>query len=134
MSLPHRSPNSLLLLSEIALLSAREALPPVSQEEVLLELIRSFWRAELFLVGGPTRLQLLKALHQSNRDSIDFVMPDARPERIREDTTVTLGASVRVPNDDPQSWSDENCAFACENARNIDPAQNSAQGIEFAWK
>jgi hypothetical protein len=104
-----------LSLLEIADYWSREARPPVTRTETLIELIQAWWRGEFTQRNGPSRLQMLKAICNTQATQIEFLTPDSKTPNSRLDgEVVVIRPSVRLPSRDEDSWSDTNCAWAYE--------------------
>ena len=111
--IPH---NRRLPLSLIADYWSREAQPAARKRETVTELIQSWWRGELIGTDGPSRLEMLRSLNRRRQDRIAFMVPGVEaPHQI--ELADDGGARVRpiailLPNHEPDSWTDTNCAQA----------------------
>lgn len=106
-----------LSLIDIAKYWSREIKPSASPHELRDTLSRAWWRGELVAANGPSRVDALRALHSKCADDIAFVAPGT-PEplhsRLLDDGGVKVCLSIRVPlpNAEPDTWTDTNCAEA----------------------
>jgi hypothetical protein len=108
-----------LSLTDIANHWSREITPRVEPREVLDGLIKAWWRGELKAASPPSRADMLRALYKTYQDRIAFVAPglDEPPsakELPDEDVVVFRLWRVPLPNTEPKSWDDTNCADAFE--------------------
>lgn len=98
---------------------SREAHPAVRMRETETELIQAWWRGELVGSNGPSRLEVLRMLFQLRQDRIEFIAPGMEALPQFEPThdgglIVIRPLSVPLPNGQPESWDDRNCAPAYE--------------------
>jgi hypothetical protein len=81
-----------------------------SQDELLDELVRAWWRGEIRCKSGVTRLELLKRMfermHDRDHPAIVFI--------VGQDTTRELDSRPRipVPSRDASSWDEGACRDA----------------------
>jgi hypothetical protein len=113
------SASKTLRLWEIADHWAGELPPPNRYRQVLGELIKAWWCGEFGPKEAARRLAALKQLYKDNQDVISFVAPGhAEPETKRElpdgGVKVLRLCRVPLPNHDPNSWTQINCAEAFE--------------------
>jgi hypothetical protein len=108
-----------LTLCDIANHWSGEIKPHMDTSEVLNGLAKAWWRGELTATNGPSRPKMLWALYKDYQDRIAFVVPGLQEPAIFE---VLPDGGVRVlrlwtvplPNFQPDSWDDTNCAEAFE--------------------
>ena len=102
-----------LSFAEIVSYWGREIKPAVSFDELLDLLGRAWWRGDLNGAGAD-RTDLLRALYQLHSDRIVFAVQGlTEPPQTRElpDGSVEVSLwRVPLPNPNPDSWNDENCA------------------------
>jgi hypothetical protein len=104
---------------EIAKYWSGEITPSVSPKELRDTISKAWWRGELVAENGPSRLNLLRALYLNCADFIAFAIPGMEePEQWRslDGGALEFVRPVRVPlpNADPETWTDANCAEAFE--------------------
>jgi hypothetical protein len=96
---------------------SREIKPSASQHELRSTISKAWWRGELVAANGPNRVQLLRALYLKCAECIAFSIPGA-PEppcsRVLDDGRVEVYLLPRIPlpNAQPDTWIDANCAEA----------------------
>lgn len=108
-----------LTLSEIANLWSREIALRMEPSEVMDGLVKAWWRGELTAANGPSRPEMLWALYKNYQDRIAFIVPGLEEPAISRalpDGGVMVFRlwSVPLPNTQPKSWDDTNCAEAFE--------------------
>jgi hypothetical protein len=111
--------NQKLKLLDIANHWSREITPPVTPREVLEGLIKAWWRGELATASGQSRADMLRVLYAKYQDRIAFIvpgLPDPASTRELPDGGVVVFRlwQVPLPNAEPKSWDDANCAEAFE--------------------
>jgi hypothetical protein len=104
-------------LREIADHWAGELGQPNRDDQLLQNLIRAWWAGEFGPVEAERRLPALKLLYKYHRNDMTFLISgDVEPETTRElpdgGAVVNISYMVRLPNEDPSSWTQENCALA----------------------
>jgi hypothetical protein len=113
------SAKEALFLWDIADHWSGEITPRMKPFKVLDGLVKAWWRGELTAVNGPSRLEMLRVLYKKYRDQIAFVIPESEEPTQWEvlpdgDVRGFLRCSVPLPNFQPESWDDTNCAEAFE--------------------
>jgi hypothetical protein len=108
-----------LFLYEIADHWSREIKPRRERWEVLDGLVKAWWRGELKAANGPSRPEMLRLLYENYQDQIAFVVPgfeEPTKWEVLPDGGVEVFRlwSVPLPNTQPESWDDTNCAEAFE--------------------
>jgi hypothetical protein len=109
--------DRVLSLRTIADYWSREVQPPATKQETLTELIEAWWRAEFVGNGKPNRIMVLRWLYQNCQDCIVFTVPglETLPQIDgTEDGGVSGWPDVSLPNLEPDSWDETNCAQAFE--------------------
>jgi hypothetical protein len=110
--------NKKLSLFNIADHWAREIVHRCTPLEVLIELSKAWWRGQLASDNGPKRVRVLQALHACYSDRIVFYVTGTaeKPgERELPDGSVEISLwCVPLPNFEPGTWTDTNCASAFE--------------------
>jgi hypothetical protein len=112
-----RSPDKSLTLFQIADDWSREIQPARSLDELLNELVMAWWRGELEVVSGPTRLKLLKALFKNGQAEIPFWvngadLPQTSWELPDGGVELLIFPVLRIPSIDPEAWTDGECEAA----------------------
>lgn len=106
-----------LSVFEIAKYWSREPRSPAPHQELLAAIGQAWWRGELVAANGPSRPMVLRALYSKCTGSIAFVMPDM-PEppqsKLLDDGRWEVFLRVPLPNADPDTWTEANCAQAFE--------------------
>jgi hypothetical protein len=106
-----------LSFTDIANYWSREIKPSASPRELRDKISEAWWRGELVAANGPSRVHLLRSLYSKCADYIAFAIPGA-PEppcfRVLDDGSVEVYRLVTVPlpNAQPDTWIDANCAEA----------------------
>jgi hypothetical protein len=108
-----------LTLRDIADHWSREIKPRREPWEVLDGLVKAWWRGELTAVNGPSRPEMLWTLYKNYQDRIAFVVPGLEEPAISRalpdgGVVVFRLSTVPLPNTQPKSWDDTNCAEAFE--------------------
>ena len=88
-----------------------------SPQELRMEMSKAWWRGELTAAKGPSRPKLLQAVRLHCADNIAVAVPgvtDPPSSRLLDDGSVEVFRLVRLPlpNADPDTWTDANCAEA----------------------
>ena len=114
--IPHDQHLSLNLIADYW---AREAEPPATFRESLTVLIQAWWRFEFFGRDSLRQADVLRYLFKHRQDCIAFVAPGEAALTQCEPTddggvAVIRAITVPVPNYDPETWVDGNCADAYE--------------------
>jgi hypothetical protein len=104
---------------EIANYWSREIRPSASPQELRMAMSKAWWRGELTAAKGPSRPKLLQAVYLHCANNIAFAVPgvtDPPHSRLLNDGSVEVLRLVRLPlpNADPDTWTDTNCAEAFE--------------------
>jgi hypothetical protein len=106
-----------LSVFEIAKLWSRETKPPAPHQELLIAIGQAWWRGELVAANGPSRLKVLGALYSTCRDSIAFIIPGMTAPplgKLLDDGRWEVFLRIPLPNGDPDTWTEANCAEAFE--------------------
>jgi hypothetical protein len=106
-----------LSVFEIAKLWSCETKPPAPHQELLIAIGQAWWRGELVAVNAPSRLKVLRALYSTCRDSIAFIIPSMTepPQgKLLDDGRWEVFLRMPLPNADPDTWTEANCAEAFE--------------------
>ena len=89
-----------------------------SSEELRITLSKAWWRGELVAENGPSRLNLLRALHSTCADFLAFIIPnemESPQTRLLDNGLVEVfHLRVPLPNSDPNTWTEANCVEAFE--------------------
>ena len=90
---------------------------PSRYHQVLQNLIRASWGGEFGPIEAERRVPALKWLYQHHRNDISFLIPGQDvPDEMRKlrhgGVKVDISYRVPVPNTDPSSWTQANCAQA----------------------
>jgi hypothetical protein len=98
---------------EIASYWRREITPSASFDEVFNLLARAWWRGDL-VAAGVNRTDLLRTLYQLDPDRIVFAvsgLPEPPlTEELPDGSVMVALWRVPLPNTNPDTWNDENCA------------------------
>jgi hypothetical protein len=106
-----------LSLLDVADHWAGELGQPSRYHQVLQNLIRAWWGGEFGPIEAERRVPALKWLYKHRRKEISFLIPGQDvPDEVRElrhgRVKVDISYRVPVPNTDPSSWTQANCADA----------------------
>jgi hypothetical protein len=109
--------DQMLSFKDIADYWSGEIKPSRSQQQLRDHLSKAWWRGDLVAANGPSRVHLLRGLFAKCSHDILFVIPGVpEPPRSRplEDggMVVFLHPRVPLPNAQPATWTDTNCAEA----------------------
>jgi hypothetical protein len=114
--------STILTVREVAEHWAQEIVPIRDVHFLINDMIRHWWLGNLKL-KGPSRLQFLELLYQNADELLFVVSDDFHPtEYILDDdgnVMVDIRRIVPIPNSDPSSWDDANCAMAFEALSNL---------------
>jgi hypothetical protein len=104
-------------LCEIADHWAGELGQPNRYRQLLQNLIKSWWAGEFGPIEAQRRLPMLKLLYKYHRKDMTFLIPgDVEPETSRElpdgGAVVDISYRICLPDQDPNAWTQENCAGA----------------------
>ena len=119
--------STILTIRQVAEHWAQEIEPTRDVHSLINDMIQHWWLGNLKL-KGPSRLQFLELLYQNAADELLFVVSgDLRPtECIVDDdgnVVVDIRHIVPIPNSDPSSWDEANCATAFEALSNLEDYQ-----------
>jgi hypothetical protein len=103
-----------LSLAEIADYWSREIQPSASPQELRDVLAKAWWRGELIAANGSSRLSVLREHYLRSADFTTFAIPTSQWVSTARGVNelVVRPLSVPVPNANPDSWTDNNCAPA----------------------
>jgi hypothetical protein len=110
-------PGRKLSFIEIAEYWSGEIKPPTRPQVLLIAIGQAWWRGELVAANGPSRLKVLRTLYSTCTDSIAFIIPDMTvppQSKLRDDGGWEVFLRVPLPNADPDTWTEANCAEAFE--------------------
>ena len=104
-----------LSLLDVADHWAGELGQPNRYDQLLQNLIRAWWGGEFGPIEAEHRLAMLKWLYKHHRNDISFLIPGQDvPDEMRElphgGVKVDISYRAPVPNIDPSSWTQANCA------------------------
>jgi hypothetical protein len=109
--------EQMLSFKDIADYWSGEIKPYRSQQQLRDHLSKAWWRGDLAAANGPSRVHLLRGLFAKCSDDIIFALPGVpEPPRSKplEDggMVVFFHPRVPLPNAQPDTWTDTNCAEA----------------------
>ena len=104
-----------LSVGEIARYWSRQIEPPASPQELRDTISKAWWRGELIATNAPSRLTVLRHYYLKSAKFIAFAIPNTEePPQLVPDDDSTIEFTIRVPlpNANPETWTEANCASA----------------------
>ena len=106
-----------LSLVEIADYWSGEIMPPRSAQDLRDVITKAWWSGELTAANSPSRLSVLRGYYLRSANFIAFAIPNSEepPQWVADDDRViefVRPLRVPLPNANPDTWTEANCAPA----------------------